>query len=88
MIAPGSLYSFHWSKICIDILEETAMLKVESFHSRQVGGDAADVRAVVASTTQQANETLAHSNRSERFPSHRYIPILIGAKTRKDIHVS
>jgi hypothetical protein len=32
---------------------------VKSFHSHQVGEDAADVRAVVASSTQQANETLA-----------------------------
>jgi len=40
------------------------MLKVESFHSHQVGVDAADVRAVVASATQQANETLAHWKKS------------------------
>ena len=35
------------------------MLKVESFSSHYTGEDAADVRAVVASTTQQANATLA-----------------------------
>ncbi len=40
------------------------MLMVQSFHSHQVGEDAADVRAVVASTTQQANETLAHWKKS------------------------
>ena len=40
------------------------MLQVESFHSHQVGGEAADVRAVVASTTQQANETLAQWKKS------------------------
>ena len=40
------------------------MLKVESFYSHQVGVDAADVRAVVASTTQQANETLANWKKS------------------------
>jgi phosphoserine phosphatase len=50
--------------MCIDTLEETAMLKVESFYSHQVGVDAADVRAVVASTTQQANETLANWKKS------------------------
>ena len=40
------------------------MLLVKSFHSHQVGEDAADVRAVVASTTQQANEALAHWKKS------------------------
>jgi phosphoserine phosphatase len=45
-------------------MEETAMLQVESFQSHQVGVDAADVRAVVASTTQQANETLANWKKS------------------------
>ena len=40
------------------------MLMVKSFHSHQVGEDAADVRAVVASSTQQANETLAHWKKS------------------------
>ncbi len=40
------------------------MLKVESFQSHQVGVDAADVRAVVASATQQANETLAQWKKS------------------------
>jgi len=40
------------------------MLKVESFHSHQVGEEAADVRAVVASTTLQANEALAHWKKS------------------------
>jgi phosphoserine phosphatase len=40
-------------------MEETAMLKVESFYSHQAGVDAVDVRTVVASATQQANETLA-----------------------------
>ncbi len=40
------------------------MLQVESFQSHQVGGDAADVRAVVASATQQANETLANWKQS------------------------
>ena len=40
------------------------MLQVESFHSHQVGGDTADIRAVVASTTQQANETLANWKKS------------------------
>ena len=40
------------------------MLMVKSFHSHQVGVDAADVRAVVASATQQANETLAHWKKS------------------------
>ena len=44
--------------------EETAMLLVKTFHSHQVGEDAADVRAVVASSTQQANETLAHWKKS------------------------
>jgi hypothetical protein len=33
------------------------------------------------------DELISVSNRSERFSSHRYIPILIGAKTRRDIHV-
>ena len=40
------------------------MLMVKSFHSHQVGEDAADVRAVVASSTQQANETLARWKKS------------------------
>ena len=40
------------------------MLKVESFQSHQIGVDAADVRAVVASATQQANETLANWKQS------------------------
>ena len=40
------------------------MLMVKSFHSHQVGEDAADVRAVVASSTQQANETLAQWKKS------------------------
>ncbi len=40
------------------------MLMVKSFQSHQVGVDAADVRAVVASTTQQANETLANWKQS------------------------
>ena len=40
------------------------MLMGKSFHSHQVGEDAADVRAVVASSTQQANETLAHWKKS------------------------
>jgi phosphoserine phosphatase len=40
------------------------MLQVESFQSHQVGVDAADVRAVVASATQQANETLANWKQS------------------------
>ena len=40
------------------------MLQVKSFHSHQVGEEAADVRAVVASTTQQANEMLAHWKKS------------------------
>jgi len=45
-------------------MEETAMLMIKSFHSHQVGEDAADVRAVVASSTQQANETLADWKKS------------------------
>ena len=40
------------------------MLMVKSFQSHQVGGDAADVRAVVASATQQANDTLAQWKKS------------------------
>ena len=40
------------------------MLKVKSFQSHQVGEEAADVRAVVASTTQQANEMLADWKKS------------------------
>ena len=40
------------------------MLMVKSFHSHQVGEDAADVRSVVVSSTQQANETLAHWKKS------------------------
>ena len=40
------------------------MLMVKSFHSHQVGEEAADVRVVVASTTQQANETLAQWKKS------------------------
>ena len=40
------------------------MLQVQSFHSHHIGGDAADVRVVVASTTQQANETLANWKKS------------------------
>ena len=47
-----------------DTMEDTVMLQIESFHSHQVGGDAADVRAVVASTTQQANDTLANWKKS------------------------
>jgi hypothetical protein len=45
-------------------MKETAMLMVKSFHSHRVGEDAADVRSVVASSTQQANETLAHWKKS------------------------
>ncbi len=40
------------------------MLQVKSFQSHHIGGDAADVRVVVASTTQQANETLENWKKS------------------------
>ena len=40
------------------------MLQVKSFQSHHIGGDAADVRVVVASTTQQANEALANWKKS------------------------
>ena len=40
------------------------MLQVKSFQSHHIGGDAADVRVVVASTTQQVNEALANWKKS------------------------
>jgi len=40
------------------------MIKVESFHSHQAGAEGVNVRAVVASATQQANETLINWRKS------------------------
>jgi phage terminase Nu1 subunit (DNA packaging protein) len=45
-------------------MEERAMIKVESFHSHHIGREVADVRTVVASATQQANETLSNWKKS------------------------
>jgi hypothetical protein len=40
------------------MLEETAMLKVETFHTHHAGEAGANVSAAIASTTHQANATM------------------------------
>lgn len=40
------------------------MIKVVSFHSHHTGGEAADLRTVVGSATQQANEALSNWKKS------------------------